>query len=145
LTQGTTGKLVLQHYQTDTSNSIALVSNTPIQLHQWQHLAFTFSSLTLKANIYVNGLIVATGKATSSPNNILRTSNFIGKSNWGNPNADAIFDELKIFSVALTQSQIKKEMSNEFYLSSLVQESIQLSQVSTYTRSNGKSNSFLVI
>ena len=35
------------------------------------------------------------------------------------------------------QSQIQKEMKNEFYLSSLIQQSVQLGQVSTFTKSNG--------
>ena len=41
-----------------------------------------------------------------------RTSNFIDRSNWGDPNPDAIFDDLKLFNRALTQKEIQFEKDN---------------------------------
>ncbi len=55
--------------------------------------------LYYKCLIYVNCNQVATG-ILHAPNNIIRTSNYIGKSNWAInvfPNADAIYDEFKIY------------------------------------------------
>ena len=37
--------------------------------------------------------------------------NYIGKSNWNNENADAIYDELKIFNRALLPEEIAYEAS----------------------------------
>ena len=91
-----------------------------LQLNKWQHVAFTFSSLSQKANIYVDGNLTKSAIVLGLPNNLVRTSNFIGKSNNGDPNVDAIYDEIKIFSIALSQSQIQAEMTNEYFLSSLI-------------------------
>ncbi len=94
---------------------LALQSSQALSLNKWQHVTFTFISSNKQANIYVNGVLTATGTATYLPNNVVRSSNFIGKTNIVvNKNADAIYDEIKIFSVALTQSQIQFEMTNEW-------------------------------
>jgi len=37
---------------------------------------------------------------------VTRNLNYIGKSNWNNPNAYAIFDDLKIYQGALSETQI---------------------------------------
>ncbi len=104
------------HYiSLSSSNYFELTSTQSLQLNKWQNVAFTFTNLIKKTRIYIDGVLVANGTSTFQPNNIQRTSNYIGKSNYGDPNADATFDELKIFSVALTQSQILFEMRNEFY------------------------------
>ena len=111
----TTGQL---NHLFSRANSWALTSTSAhsIQLNQWQHLSFVFSSSTLASQIYVNGILFATGTATGPPNNIQRAHNYIGKSSsTNNQDVNAILDEIKIFSVALTQSQIRLEMSNEFY------------------------------
>ncbi len=63
----------------------------------------------------MNGILTDVATATGSPNNIMRAKNYIGKSNWGDPNVDAIYDELKIFSIALNQSQIRFEMNNNMF------------------------------
>jgi hypothetical protein len=97
------------------TNPLLLYSTQPLELNKWSHLAFTFSGSTRSANIYVNGILTAQGTSSNLPNNVVRTKNYIGKSNWGNPNVDAIFDELKIFSVDLTQSQIRFEMQNDYF------------------------------
>ncbi len=48
-------------------------------------------------------------------NDLTRTTNYIGKSNWAtNPNADAIYDEFKIYQGALSSSDIM----NEYQISS---------------------------
>ncbi len=111
LTSGTGGKPFTRF-----ENQLKITSSITLQLNKWQHLSFTFSSSTLSGSIYVDGVLAASGTATTTPNNVVRTNNYIGKSNYeGNGYADAIYDEVKIFSVALTQSQIKTEMTNEYY------------------------------
>ncbi len=78
-------------------------ANQTIPLNQWSHIAATLSGNT--ATIYING--VAAGTATvPTPVNIVRNYCYIGKSNWQDPNANAIFDELRIWNVAKTQAEI---------------------------------------
>ena len=114
----TTGQLY--QYLDQSANAILdYHTSQSIQLNQWQHVSFVFdkSSPSNNINIYVNGVLFDTTTLTGQLNNVIRTSNYIGKSNAADPNANAIFDELKIFNVALTQSQIRFEMTNEWFSS----------------------------
>ncbi len=91
-------------------------SNSRLILNKWQHLAYVFSFPNYF--IYIDGIEVTTpGSKTSYASfsfaNVIRSSNFIGRSNWaGNSNADADFDDLKIFNRALTAQEIQFEMNN---------------------------------
>jgi len=82
-----------------------------INLNEWYFISFVLNGTT--GYFYLNGNQEATG-TLPIPNNIMRTSNYIGKGNFGDPNADAIVDEIKIYQVALTSSQIM----NEYMISS---------------------------
>jgi hypothetical protein len=89
-------------------------SNTALKLNQWNHVAATLSG-TL-ATIYINGVSSGTFTFPTSPANVTRNNNFIGRSNWGtnaDPDANAIFDDLRIWNVARTQAQIQANMNNE--------------------------------
>ena len=85
-------------------------ANTQLSLNQWSHVAATLNGTT--ATIYVNG--VAAGSATFPvPANVSRSNCFIGKSQWGDPNFDGKMDELRIWSVAKTTSEIQASMNSE--------------------------------
>jgi hypothetical protein len=79
-------------------------------LNQWSHIAATLNGTS--ATIYING--IAAGTATfTTPVNVTRNNCYIGKSNWADPNANAIFDELRIWNTARTQSEIQSSMNTE--------------------------------
>ena len=78
-----------------------------INLSQWYFLSFVLNGTT--GYIYLNGNQIASNQLLI-PNNIIRTNNFIGKSNQLNDsNADAIYDEIKIYQGALTSTEIMNE------------------------------------
>jgi hypothetical protein len=112
---GTTGN-PYQALVIGAANPFFSASTQSLQLNKWQHVAFTFSSSTMIASIYVNGTLTGEKTSPALPNNLVRTQNYIGKSNWaGESFANAIYDEIKIFNVALTQFQVQIEMTNEYY------------------------------
>jgi hypothetical protein len=80
-----------------------------INLNNWYFISFVLSGTT--GYIYVNGNQAING-IMYVPNNIIRTTNYIGKSNWGASNADAIYDEFKIYQVALSSDEIMNEYQN---------------------------------
>ena len=90
------------------SNSTYIATNSTISLinlNQWYFVSFVLGGNT--CYIYVNGGQVARKISMNVPKNLTRTSNFIGKSNSPtNPNADAIYDEISIYQVALPQTDI---------------------------------------
>jgi len=83
----------------------------PIKLNQWTHLAATLSGTT--ATIYINGIASGTATFSTPPVNVTRNNCYIGKSNWGDANANAIFDELRIWNTSKTQTEIQNSMSRE--------------------------------
>jgi len=92
------GKIV-QYFQT----------SSIINLNKWYFIAYVLSGTT--GYIYVNGNRKATGTLLS-PNNITRKNNYIGKSNYfDQANADAIYDDIKIFKGALSSNVILNEYS----------------------------------
>jgi len=88
------------------SNSSSIATSIVINLNQWYFVAFVLNSTT--GYICVNGNQVANG-TLYVPNNITRTSNYIGKSNMANPNADAIYDEIQIYRGGLSLKEIMKK------------------------------------
>jgi hypothetical protein len=85
----------------------SIQTSSVINLNKWYFISFVFNGTT--GYVYVNGNQVAYG-TLNLPNNITRTNNYIGKSNWPTDfNADAIYDEFKIYKVALSSNEISSE------------------------------------
>ena len=82
-----------------------------IKLNQWTHIAATLSGTT--ATIYINGVASGTATFSTPPANTTRNNCYIGKSNWGDANANAIFDELRIWNTAKTALEIQNSMHLE--------------------------------
>jgi len=102
----------IRGYTFNGSSYSIIQTSSVINLNEWYFISFVLSGTT--GFIYVNGNQVVTGKL-QIPNNIIRKSNYIGKSNWASDlNADAIYDEFKIYQVALSSIDIM----NEYQISS---------------------------
>jgi hypothetical protein len=100
------------------SSATFIRSSVQIELNKWKHLTCVFSIIN-NGFIYIDG-VSYTGSVSSftgGPINILRTSNFVGRSNNpGEADVDADMDELKIFNRALSQQEIAYEMNNNMFL-----------------------------
>ncbi|MBI4657418.1 MAG: LamG domain-containing protein [Verrucomicrobia bacterium] len=108
LSSATTGKPVLAV----TSSQVTAANALP--LNQWVHLAavFTPTNATVgTGSIYINGALVGSG-SVFRPNAVTRPSNLVGRSNFGDENPDAQFDNLRIWSVARTSAQLGEGMTN---------------------------------
>ncbi|MBW4493150.1 MAG: LamG domain-containing protein [Oscillatoria princeps RMCB-10] len=82
-----------------------------LELGKWTHLALTIDTAE-NAILYKNGEQVSTGKLWL-PNQINRTKNYIGGSNWGDTDDDfkGKIAEVRVWNKALTQAEIKANMS----------------------------------
>ena len=106
LSTGTTGQPRLAVYVG--ASPYYIIAPGPIPLNQWVHLAATLRNNT--ATLYTNGVMAISGPVTP-PNAVNRTNNYIGRSNWAADSyANAIFDEVRIWNVALTQAQIANNL-----------------------------------
>ena len=72
----------------------------------WYHLAVTLSGTN--GILYVNGASVVSNGITVNPSNLGNTlNNYIGRSQWpSDPYLDGIFDEFRIYTVALSAAEI---------------------------------------
>jgi len=101
---GTTNNLFVEVWVSG-SNGGRVTANGAIELNKWQMFTVTVSS-TGSTKLYKNGAVVATGN-TGLPENMTRTANYIGRSNWG---GDAYYqgymDDVRIYSYALDDAAV---------------------------------------
>lgn len=80
------------------------------RLNEWFHLAAVLDNS--RAFIYVNGILKNTANNWSPPLPVNRTSCYIGHSNWADKDADAHFDEIKIYNRALSEDEVQLSMND---------------------------------
>jgi hypothetical protein len=86
-----------------------ITSPEPLPLNRWVHLAATRGG-DGQARLYFNGVLWAAGAVQAAiPTN--RTLCYIGGSNWSDPNANAMFDEMRIWDRARTEDEIRAAMT----------------------------------
>lgn len=89
------------------SSGGTVISGGSIPLNSWSLLTVTVSE-SMSTVLYINGVQVATGTATS-PQNVSRSSSFIAKSNW---NWDSLYkgqiDDVRIYTTALSAEEIRE-------------------------------------
>jgi hypothetical protein len=84
----------------------AIVAENAIELNRWQYFAATLDK-SGRVTIYKNGSALMDGVA-SVPNVVIRTNNYIGRSNWSDGKFyEGAMDELRIYNRPLTASEIK--------------------------------------
>lgn len=107
LSQGTLGYPTMGVFTNNNGNPV-VKATSQLPTNQWVHLAATLSGTT--GTIYINGIPAGSGTLNVAPN-VVRTNNYIGRSNYGGDSyANAIFDEIRIWNVARTQAQIQSAM-----------------------------------
>lgn len=105
-TNGTTGRAAAETYNgTIQGGRIDAGTSNATPLNQWIFFAYTWENGT--GRIFVNNNLVASG-AQSAPVDIVRTLNYIGRSNW---TQDAYFtgfmDDFRIYNRALNSTEIR--------------------------------------
>ncbi len=98
---------IVCYYKTETLEYLSLETKG-FTLNEWHHLAFTlFGNL---ASIYVNGCLVKIKEFSEPPKKVARKTNHIGKCSEENkPHINAVYDELKIYKIALLANEIFDE------------------------------------
>jgi hypothetical protein len=93
-------------------NYHCLDMNDYLAINEWTHLSITVNS-TINC-MFVNGTLnICKPMISDKFRQINRNINYIGKSIWtGDENADAVFDEIKIFNKALSQQEVQAEMTD---------------------------------
>lgn len=102
LTEGETGHPIIDTYNGATQIG-RIQTGSALPFNAWAHLAFVCDGT--KGYIYINGSLVASNLAGtySGP----RTNNYLGRSNWPDAYANALFGEFRIWNVARTATEIQ--------------------------------------
>jgi hypothetical protein len=92
-----------------TGSTPTLQATNVLPLNQWSHIATTLNGTA--TSIYINGYLVASGTYAGGVPNVTRTLNYIGKSPFASDGyANANMDEVRIWNVARSQTQIQSNM-----------------------------------
>ena len=105
-TVGVSGNPAVEMYNGVSTSCGQFQYPSAVPINTWTHLAATFDGTSLWT-IYVNGASVKTGTSSCVEPSVTRTLNYIGRSNWaGDGYADGLFDDMRIWNVSRTASQI---------------------------------------
>lgn len=105
LTNGTTGRPAAEIYINAATGGQITSPSTQLPLNQWALVTWSWSAGT--GRLYINGTQQVQG-AQTSPVNVLRTLNYIGRSNWaGDAYANATFDDFRIYNRLLSTSEMR--------------------------------------
>ena len=104
----------LSYFRLIVGNSMKFSVYSPIalMLNKWQNIAYVLDYPQF--NIYIDGVSVVNASVNFYPSNVIRTSGYIGKSNWvgWDKMADVDLDEIKIFNRGLNKTEIQNEINN---------------------------------
>ena len=85
-----------------------MATSVPLQNQAWQFLVATFNSDMV---VYING-VAHTGVSVRKLPPVLRTLNYIGKSNWASDGFSySYIDDLRFYNISLSRTQINELMS----------------------------------
>lgn len=91
------------------SGTSTLTAPNVWETNTWMHVAVTLDAQG-QAKLYKNGVQVASQSGFRLPTDVVRTKNYIGKSNWS---ADALFkgqmSDLQLYTTALDAETIRKQ------------------------------------
>ena len=98
-------------FYSNTTFSYVTNSSFGLRQNQWDHLAYVYNHPS--HFLYLNGVLISSDTVNAKPLNIFRNQTYIGRSNWPLDNdADADFDDIKMFNIPLTGPQVQFDMSN---------------------------------
>lgn len=91
-----------------------ITSSTPMPLNEWHHIAVTISASGI-GTLYLDGIVIGTNNNVMLPSALGNTpNNWLGKSQYvENPYFDGKLDEVRIWTTARTQTEIRANMYTE--------------------------------
>jgi hypothetical protein len=123
LSNGTGGKPYAQNFYNREAygNGRTLTSNTALSVGRWVHLAYVFVPKVSphyegRMKVYFDGVLQAENSKALTPLNRDRNECYVGKSSRDSDGlANGAFDNLRIWSVARTPTQLAADMNQDAY------------------------------
>ncbi|MES2798985.1 MAG: LamG-like jellyroll fold domain-containing protein [Bacteroidota bacterium] len=116
---GNNGGYVLRLTQANTVKAFAMGASQPVTsgtsvvtTGEWNHVAATYSTATGNLKVYLNGVLDGTTTPGSAIYTNTTTLKIGARGDDSDVNDDILMDEVRIWNVALTESEIASNMSN---------------------------------
>lgn len=111
ISNGTTGRPTSQMYNGTVGGAQVSSPTVALTNNKWELLTYTWSNGN--GVLYINGIQRGQG-AQTAPNNVIRTINYIGRSNWPTDTyANAGFDDFRIYNKLLNSAEIQSIMMEQ--------------------------------
>jgi hypothetical protein len=112
LSSGATGQPILEAFESNFYDGFYQSSSVSLSTSSWTHVAGILKGTN--SSLYLNCTLTNTKSITASPQNVVRTNNYIGRSNWASDSyANAKFRNLRIYNRALCQSELRTDFNNQ--------------------------------
>lgn len=86
-------------------------SSQALVVSQWTHVASILQGNNI--SVYLNCTLTHSEPITFLPRDVVRTSNYIGRSNWDDEYANAKFRNLRIYNRALSPTELITDFNNQ--------------------------------
>ena len=105
-----TGDPTVHVYNSTNYDAMKNASTTALVVSKWTHVAGILRGNNI--SIYLNCTLTNSEFITTLPRNVVRTSNYIGRSNWASDSyANAKFRNLRIYNRALSSSELLSDFN----------------------------------
>jgi hypothetical protein len=103
---GTSNSIYVYVCQAGGTNGSSVEVSNMIETNKWQYITVTVDA-NRNVSMFKNGVLMGTGTLSFMPRNVLRTSNFVGRSNWPNePYFKGQMNSLSIWNRDLSAADI---------------------------------------
>ena len=106
-----TGEPLVRVYKDMDYDAMGSPSSQALVISQWTHVASILQGNNI--SVFLNCTLTHSETITFTPRNLIRTNNYIGKSNWDNEYANAKFRNVRIYNRALSQSELRNDFNNQ--------------------------------
>lgn len=107
--KGEDGLWVEYHTKADVSSMLGSKDGSQTTADKWEHVAFVTKGSTGEAWLYKNGRLVDyKGNITVKASDLAGRLNYLGATDWPDPDLAGAFDELQVYDTVLEASEIKK-------------------------------------
>jgi hypothetical protein len=110
--EGTSNNLLFQTYSSYFPGPVVRAINA-IEPNKWQLITVTMDGLG-NVSLYKNGVLLGTG-STSTPRNVTRTINYLGKATFGNPPYAGGLDEVAFYPNALSAARVQDHYAHRTF------------------------------
>ncbi|MCX6270151.1 MAG: choice-of-anchor D domain-containing protein [Bacteroidetes bacterium] len=104
ISRGTSGQYAAEVYNISTSGG-QIYNTNPLPLNEWVLMTQVLQGSTMK--VYKNGVLWKTATTSQLPRNLLRTNNYIARSNWPyDEYFQGALDDFRIYNRALSDQEV---------------------------------------